>query len=128
VIIQVGSFKLTGKRVFKMAPLHHHFELIGWSEPKVITRVPDRRDRLRAVQPHDAEAADDDRPFLRSGSASSVVGAAQRCGRRRAAVRPAPSTAPTSAIELDEKPLRAGGVRSSSADIRRTLPARTCVV
>jgi phospho-N-acetylmuramoyl-pentapeptide-transferase len=38
VIIQVGSFKLTGKRVFKMAPLHHHFELIGWSEPKVITR------------------------------------------------------------------------------------------
>ena len=38
VIIQVVSFKLTGQRVFKMAPLHHHFELIGWSEPKVITR------------------------------------------------------------------------------------------
>jgi phospho-N-acetylmuramoyl-pentapeptide-transferase len=38
VIIQVGSFKLTGKRVFRMSPLHHHFELIGWSEPKVITR------------------------------------------------------------------------------------------
>ena len=38
VVIQVGSFKLRGKRVFKMAPLHHHFELIGWSEPKVITR------------------------------------------------------------------------------------------
>ena len=38
VVIQVASFKLTGKRVFKMAPLHHHFELIGWSEPKVITR------------------------------------------------------------------------------------------
>jgi len=38
VIIQVGSFKLRGKRVFKMAPLHHHFELIGWAEPKVITR------------------------------------------------------------------------------------------
>ncbi len=38
VIIQVGSFKLTGKRIFRMAPLHHHFELIGWSEPKVITR------------------------------------------------------------------------------------------
>jgi len=38
VIVQVGSFKLTGRRVFKMAPLHHHFELIGWSEPKVITR------------------------------------------------------------------------------------------
>ena len=39
VILQVGSFKLTGgKRLFRMAPLHHHFELIGWSEPKVITR------------------------------------------------------------------------------------------
>ncbi len=38
VIIQVGSFKLTGQRVFKMAPLHHHCELIGWSEPKVIAR------------------------------------------------------------------------------------------
>ena len=38
VLIQVASFKLTGKRVFKMSPLHHHFELIGWSEPKVITR------------------------------------------------------------------------------------------
>lgn len=38
VIIQVVSFRLTGRRVFKMAPLHHHCELIGWSEPKVITR------------------------------------------------------------------------------------------
>ncbi len=38
VIIQVGVFKLTGQRVFKMAPLHHHCELIGWSEPKVISR------------------------------------------------------------------------------------------
>jgi phospho-N-acetylmuramoyl-pentapeptide-transferase len=38
VIIQVGAFKLTGHRVFRMAPLHHHCELIGWSEPKVISR------------------------------------------------------------------------------------------
>jgi len=38
VIIQVGSFKLRGKRVFRMAPLHHHFELIGWSESKIIVR------------------------------------------------------------------------------------------
>lgn len=38
VIIQVTSFKLRGKRVFRMAPVHHHFELIGWAEPKVITR------------------------------------------------------------------------------------------
>ena len=38
VIVQVASFKLTGKRVFKMAPLHHHFELMGWSESKVTIR------------------------------------------------------------------------------------------
>jgi phospho-N-acetylmuramoyl-pentapeptide-transferase len=38
VIIQVASFKLTGKRVFRMAPLHHHFELAGWTEPKVFIR------------------------------------------------------------------------------------------
>ena len=38
VVIQVASFKLRGKRVFKMAPLHHHFELSGWEEPKIITR------------------------------------------------------------------------------------------
>ena len=38
VILQVGSFKLTGKRIFRMAPLHHHFELIGWSESKIIVR------------------------------------------------------------------------------------------
>jgi phospho-N-acetylmuramoyl-pentapeptide-transferase len=38
VILQVTSFKLTGKRLFKMAPIHHHFELKGWAEPKVIVR------------------------------------------------------------------------------------------
>ncbi len=38
VIVQVASFKLTGKRVFRMSPLHHHFELSGWAEPKIITR------------------------------------------------------------------------------------------
>ena len=38
VIIQVASFKLTGKRVFRMAPIHHHFEKIGWTEPQVVIR------------------------------------------------------------------------------------------
>ena len=37
-MIQVASFKLTGKRVFRMAPIHHHFELKGWPEPRVIVR------------------------------------------------------------------------------------------
>lgn len=38
VILQVASFKLTGKRIFKMAPIHHHFELKGWPEPRIIVR------------------------------------------------------------------------------------------
>ena len=36
VIIQVTSYKLTGKRVFKMSPIHHHFEMCGWSEWKIV--------------------------------------------------------------------------------------------
>jgi phospho-N-acetylmuramoyl-pentapeptide-transferase len=38
VIVQVGSFKLTGKRVFRMAPIHHHFEKKGWHEPTIVIR------------------------------------------------------------------------------------------
>jgi phospho-N-acetylmuramoyl-pentapeptide-transferase len=38
VIIQVASFKLTGRRVFRMAPIHHHFEQLGWTESQVVIR------------------------------------------------------------------------------------------
>ena len=38
VMLQVASFKLTGRRIFRMAPIHHHFELKGWPEPRVIVR------------------------------------------------------------------------------------------
>jgi phospho-N-acetylmuramoyl-pentapeptide-transferase len=38
VVLQVLSFKFTGKRIFRMAPIHHHFELKGWAEPKIIVR------------------------------------------------------------------------------------------
>ena len=38
VILQVGSFKLRGQRIFRMAPIHHHYELKGWPEPRVIVR------------------------------------------------------------------------------------------
>jgi phospho-N-acetylmuramoyl-pentapeptide-transferase len=38
VIVQVLSFKLTGKRVFRMAPIHHHFEQLGWREPTIVIR------------------------------------------------------------------------------------------
>ena len=38
VILQVVSYRLTGRRIFRMAPMHHHFELKGWPEPRVIVR------------------------------------------------------------------------------------------
>ena len=38
VVVQVASFKMTGKRVFRMAPIHHHFEQLGWSEPQIVMR------------------------------------------------------------------------------------------
>jgi len=38
VVVQVVSFKLTGRRVFRMAPIHHHFEQLGWSEPQIVMR------------------------------------------------------------------------------------------
>ena len=39
VILQVASFRLTGRRLFRMAPIHHHFELMGWPEPRIIVRA-----------------------------------------------------------------------------------------
>jgi len=57
VILQVGSFKLRGKRIFRMAPIHHHFELLGWSESKVIVRFLDRRAGFCAVCADDVEVA-----------------------------------------------------------------------
>jgi phospho-N-acetylmuramoyl-pentapeptide-transferase len=38
VVVQVVSFKLTGKRVFRMAPIHHHYEQLGWTEPTIVIR------------------------------------------------------------------------------------------
>jgi phospho-N-acetylmuramoyl-pentapeptide-transferase len=38
VILQVASFKLTGKRIFRMAPIHHHYEQLGWTEPTIVIR------------------------------------------------------------------------------------------
>jgi hypothetical protein len=57
VILQVASFKLRGKRIFRMAPIHHHFELKGWAEPKVIVRFWIITVVLVLVGSVDAEAA-----------------------------------------------------------------------
>ena len=57
VILQVGSYKLRGKRIFKMAPLHHHFEALGWQESKIIIALLDRRPGDGAVRADDTETA-----------------------------------------------------------------------
>ncbi len=56
VIIQVGFFKMTGRRVFLMAPIHHHFEKKGWTESQVVDPLLDHRRRPGAGRPFDAEA------------------------------------------------------------------------
>ena len=62
VIIQVVSFKLTGRRVFKMAPIHHHFEQLGWTEPQVVIPLLDHRRRARHGRARHAQAALRERP------------------------------------------------------------------
>ena len=81
MIIQVGSFKMTGQRVFKMAPLHHHFELIGWSEPKVITRFVIVAIIFALVQPDDVEA----QMTTRTLDSPCAASASPSSGRRAAA-------------------------------------------
>ena len=69
VIIQVASFKPTGRRVFRMAPLHHHFELSGWAEPKIVVRFWILSLHAGAPGAHHAEAA------VRMERAASIVAA-----------------------------------------------------
>ncbi len=57
VIVQVTSFKMTGKRIFKMAPLHHHFEQLGWTEPQIVIRFWIISIVLALRGPRNAEAA-----------------------------------------------------------------------
>ena len=77
VIIQVGSFKLTGQRVFRMAPLHHHFELDRLERAESDHAVRDPRDHLRALQPDHPQAAMTTGTFSVAGKRVVVVGAAR---------------------------------------------------
>ena len=91
VIVQVASFKLTGKRVFRMAPLHHHFELHRLGRAEGHRALRDPRDHLRAVQPDDVEAAVTSTMDDVHGRGSAGGGGGrrtQRRGRRRTAGPP----------------------------------------
>ena len=59
VIVQVVSFKLTGKRVFRMAPIHHHYEQLGWTEPTIVIRFWIVAVVLALARPRHLEAAVD---------------------------------------------------------------------
>ncbi len=127
VIIQVISFKTTGKRVFKMSPLHHHFELIGWSEPKVITRFLIMARALRPVQPHHVEAAVtamaqgtfsvDGRQVVVVGAARSGLAAAELLRKRGARVtlsESRPSFAESAALEAAGVRVETGGHQAAT--------------
>ena len=121
VIVQVVSFKLTGKRVFRMAPLHHHFEQKGWTEPQIVIRFWIISVVLALVGPVDAEAAvNDPRHQFRRQESRGVrarrlgAGQRQRAARRRrrrrrlgrqcairSRRRPAPASPPPTFAHVD---------------------------
>ena len=69
VILQVASFRLTGRRIFRMAPLHHHFELMGWPENKVVIRFWILGAADGASGAHDAQAQMTTMALERTGAA-----------------------------------------------------------
>ena len=95
VIGQVASFKLRRKRIFRMAPIHHHFELLGWPEPQIIVRFWIVADHLRADRALHAEAPRDGGcrsgalvvGFRRTGQAVARVAGRARLRRARAPTR-----------------------------------------
>ena len=113
VIVQVASFKSTGRRVFRMAPLHHHFEQMGWEEPKIVIRF-----WIIAVDPGDCRAGDAEaavKPAMIvvdgfAGKRVAVLGLA-RSGR--AAVRRCGPAAPRSLAWDDNAEVARGGRRRS---------------
>ena len=128
VVLQVGYFKATGgQRIFRMAPLHHHFELIGWSEPKVITRFVIVRNHFRAVQSGDAEAAmtllslSKAKRVTVAGAARSGLAAAELLARRGARVTLSDSR---DEIAGGRSSARSRRRRSNSADTAATRSRR----
>ena len=123
VIIQVGSFKSTGKRVFRMAPLHHHFELSRLERAEGHHPVPHRRDRLRPLQPDDVEAAMKatsefsvrGKRVVVVGAARSGVAAAQLLVRRGATV---------TLSDVRDEVEQAGELRSRGRDAGARRPHR----
>ncbi len=112
VILQVGSFKLRGKRIFKMAPLHHHFEQMGWQESKVIARFWIVGLDPGAVRVDDVETEMklEGAKVVVVGMARSGVAAVELLREKGARVR-----------AVDQK---SGGLRSRAADGSRPSPMR----
>ena len=111
VIIQVASFKLTGKRIFRMAPIHHHFELKGWAEPKVIVRFWIITCMLVLAGLGDAEAAMST-PCTTTRTYAVIVGLGQYRPVGRA---PSPRAAAGASRVTDTRAKRRRSLRRSSA-------------
>ena len=98
VIVQVVSFKLTGKRVFRMAPIHHHFEQKGWTEPQIVIRFWIISIVLALVGLSDAEAAMIPVTDLRGKDGRACSASARPGSRARARCWPAARTSSRSTI------------------------------
>ena len=115
VIIQVASFKLTGKRVFRMAPIHHHFEQLGWTGAAGRDPLLDHRRDARADRPVDPEAAgedgDDPGSHLRRQARRASSGSAAAVARRRARwSQAAPMCSPGTTSRTASPRRRAAGI------------------
>ena len=137
VIIQVGSFKLTGKRVFRMAPLHHHFEMLGWAEIPIVVRfwiiagAVRRRGPgtvLRRVGPLVTPNVfiDKDPDHLHRLGVVRLVGDRRRDRRRRLRRRRRPRPARRRVTVVDEATASgsASGPRSSTSSARPSASGR----
>ena len=131
VILQVASFRLTGKRIFRMAPLHHHFELAGWSEIENYRALLDRRAGLRAVfinnvevevtslgMPRNRESNSKGKRVLVVGLARTGVATALFCAAR-GALRHGDRRARAEQVGDAARKLREAGMRART---RRSSP------
>ena len=128
VIVQVASFKLTGKRVFRMAPIHHHFEQLGWTEPQIVIRfwIISVMLALAGLSTRSCGDRDDPRHLLRGQDGRGVrprrVGLAS-CHALKAAARSLPATTTPTTSPRPRKP---GFITADLRKVRGRISPRWC--
>ena len=147
VIIQVASFKLTGKRVFRMAPIHHHFEQLGWTEPQIVIRfwivavvlaligLSTPEDQVRRVDPGhqlQRQAASRSSASARSGRATARGARGRRRrwsrpGTTSGATREAAAAAGIPIVDLARRPTGASFDSAGARARRAAHPSRAAL-